>query len=57
MKKFYIFSKTKNKVIEIKSVIVEESNGKYGIYRITTSNDELLIEVHKVPLKIYKDKE
>lgn len=57
MEKFYIYSKNKNKVIEIKNVVVEENNGKHGIYRIITSDDEILYELREYPLKIYKNKD
>lgn len=55
MEKFYIYSTTKNKVIEIKNVEVEARNNYKAIYKIITIDDEVLIEVHKVPLRIYKD--
>ena len=56
MRRFYMYSKTKNKIIEIKEVEVIASNKFETLYRITTNNNEEIYEKRKSPLKIYINK-
>ena len=56
MRRFYMYSKVKNKIIEIKYVEVIASNKFETLYRITTSNNEEIYEKRKSPLKIYINK-
>ena len=53
MQKLYIYSKKKNKIIEIKKVEEIASNKFETLYRITTNNNEEIYEKRKSPLKIY----
>ena len=56
MRRFYMYSKKKNEIIEIKKVEVIASNKYETLYRITTNNDEEIYEKRKSPLKIYINK-
>ena len=55
MQRLYIYSKKKNKIIEIKKVEEIASNKFETLYRITTNNNED-DEKRKSPLKIYRNK-
>ena len=56
MRRFYMYSKVKNKIIEIKYVEEIASNKFETLYRITTNNNEEIYEKRKSPLKIYGNK-
>ena len=56
MQRLYMYSKKKNKIIEIKKVEVIAKNKYEALYIITTNNDEEIYEKRKSPLKIYGNK-
>lgn len=56
MQRFYIYSKKKKEIIEIKKVEVIDENKYEALYRITTNNNEEIYEKRKSPLKIYRNK-
>lgn len=47
MPKLYIYSKTKNEVIEIKSIEVIAENKFEKLYRITTQDEQQIFEKRK----------
>lgn len=56
MECLYLYSYKKKSVISVKEVSVFTKDDNKALYRIITSNDEILYEVRKYPLKIYRNK-
>ena len=57
MPKLYIYSKTKNEVIEIKSIEVIAENKSEALCRITTQDEQQIFEKRQKPVKVYDNKE
>lgn len=57
MKNYYVYSKTKNEVIEIKSIEVIAQNEFEALCRITTQDEQQIFEKRQKPVKVYDNKE
>lgn len=57
MECLYLYSDKKKSIIAVKEVSVFTKDNNKALYRIITSDDEILYEVREYPLKIYRNKD